>query len=152
MWWCCGCNSTPTVYIRLAGVPGSRTSVAVSAGMLQMARLYISDILSPVSWPLCHACHAQPGWSWNCTLRSSRPDKTVTDDCFLRGHLLAAKADLFVWFCSYKSIPDPVVDLQTKTNYTYCLAYSVSISASADNLSSFRDQEQDCLLHSQTFV
>ena len=51
--------TAPTVYIRLAGVPGSRTGVAVSAGMLQMARLYISDILSPVSWPLCHACHAQ---------------------------------------------------------------------------------------------
>ena len=50
-------TAPPTVYIRL-GVPGSRTS-AVSAGMLQMARLYISDILSPVSWPLCHACHAQ---------------------------------------------------------------------------------------------
>ena len=55
--------------------------------------VYFRYIIAGILATMSRVSRAAAGWSWNCTLRSSRPDKTVTDDCFLRGHLLAAKAD-----------------------------------------------------------
>ena len=96
VWWCGVVDATapPTVYIRL-GVPGSRTGTAQWRCLQECYKW--SDCIFQIYYRrypghyVTRVTHRQPGW--NCTLRSSQPDKTVTDDAFLRGHLLAAKAD-----------------------------------------------------------